>query len=179
VKEVLALLNETGAADPARLAATLPLDGTGPCATIVGQGCQVGGALAGSTGTVVSSMAWRIVVPAGLIRPGDAAVVFVPTTRGTEFFRCPPAVAGQPTICTGTSIGNGRQGGTVRVMVGDQLVAQGTINGPGVAAAPPPGTLVPLAPIRIELTWGATPRDLDAHLWVPLPPPAPRPLPSR
>jgi hypothetical protein len=38
----LALLNETGAADPARLAAMLPLDGTGPCATIVGQGLPGG-----------------------------------------------------------------------------------------------------------------------------------------
>jgi hypothetical protein len=137
VQQVLLLLTATptatpGCNAPACIAAGLVPDGSGPCATQPGQVCHLTGSLAGSSGTVVGSMQWRITVPAGLIPAGAVATIFIPTTRGIEFFDCPPAGAGAPTGCLGTTSGNGLQGGTVRVFVSNQQVVQGTIAGPGV-----------------------------------------------
>ena len=67
----------------------------------------------------------------------------------------------------------------MRVLVGDQLVALGTITGPGVGLATPTPTVLPAGQSRVERTWGATPHDLDGDLWVPLAPPVPHPPPSR
>ena len=111
------------------IASTLTPDGSGPCATQIGQVCQVGGDLSGSQGTVTASMSWRILVPANRIPPGAIATVFIPTTVGIEFFDCPPPTTGQATVCTGVTIGNGRLGGTVRVFANNAQIAQGSILG--------------------------------------------------
>ncbi len=122
--------------DKARIQRSLVLDGDGLCGLLAGHVCQVGGDLAGSTvtpsapGTTTGSQ-WRIVLPAGRIVAGATATVFVPTTRGIEFFDCPPATAGTQTVCTGTTRGHALQHGTARVHVGNALIAQGTISGPG------------------------------------------------
>lgn len=108
--------------------------------------CTVDGQLAGSTGQVTHSMSWRIVVQAGLIPTGAGATVFIPTTRGLEFFACPAAVAGAPTVCTGRTAGNGIKGGRVRVFAGGLLVATGTIRGPGVADGTRAAVILPLLP---------------------------------
>jgi hypothetical protein len=124
--------------DRARLQQVLAPDGDGLCGLAPGHVCQVGGDLAGSTVTPLGAFAtagsqWRLVVPAGRSVAGATATVFVPTTRGTEFFDCPPATASGPTVCTGQTRGHALQRGTARVHVGNAVVAQGAISGPGVA----------------------------------------------
>jgi YVTN family beta-propeller protein len=152
VRDILGLLTSTplGPSAAPGAGSALTVDGSGACATVIGQVCQVGGALAGSSGTVIASMRWRITVPAGLIPAGAVGRVSIPTTLGMrETFDCPRAVPGVPTGCEGTTTANGLQGGTVFVLVGEAVVAQGTINGPGV-------TLPTLTPTAIR-TPTATP----------------------
>src|SRR5579884_1972704 len=121
-----------------RIRQALTVDGDGLCGLAAGHVCQVGGDLAGSTVTLAgppdapTGSQWRVVVPAGRVVAGALATVFVPTTRGIEFFDCPPATAGAPTVCAGQTRGHALQGGTAHVHVGNTLVAQGTIRGPGV-----------------------------------------------
>ncbi len=125
--------------DRVRIQQSLPLDGDGLCGLAAGHVCQVGGDLAGSTVTplggagATAGSQWRVVVPAGRIVAGATATVFVPTTRGIEFFDCPPATAGAQTICTGQTRGHALQRGTVRVHVGNVVVAQGPVSGPGAS----------------------------------------------
>jgi hypothetical protein len=125
--------------DRARIQQALALDGDGLCGLAAGHVCQVGGDLIGSTVTPLSATGatagsqWRVVVPAGKIVAGATATVFVPTTRGIEFFDCPVATTGAQTVCTGTTRGHALQRGTARVHVGNAVVAQGTISGPGTA----------------------------------------------
>jgi YVTN family beta-propeller protein len=124
----------------AQILSTLALNGSGPCATVVGAVCAVIGDLAGSTGRVTASMQWQIVVPAGRIPGGAIGTVVVPTTVGLETFDCPPATAGS-TTCSGTTRGSGLQGGIVRVFAGNSQVAQGMITGPGPASPTPTPTV--------------------------------------
>ena len=111
----------------------------GSAASPPGHVCQVGGDLAGSTITplgtsgAASGSQWRVLVPAGRITAGAIATVFVPTTRGIEFFDCLAATAGAQTVCVGSTRGHGLQNGTARVHVGSTPVAQGSISGPGTA----------------------------------------------
>lgn len=124
--------------NPVRIQQSLALDGNGLCGLAVGHICQVGGDLTGSTVTPVAntgtagSSQWRVLVPAGRIVAGATATVFVPTTRGIEFFDCPAATAGAQTVCVGQTLGHALQSGTVRIHVGNTAVAQGTVSGPGV-----------------------------------------------
>ncbi|HEY7061767.1 MAG TPA: hypothetical protein VII06_09820 [Chloroflexota bacterium] len=123
--------------DRTRIQQALTVDGDGLCGLAVGHVCQVGGDLAGSTVTpsgapgATTGSQWRVIVPAGRIVAGAVATVFVPTTRGIEFFDCPAASAGAQTVCTGQTRGHALQGGTARVHVGNQVIAQGAIRGPG------------------------------------------------
>jgi plastocyanin len=130
-----------------QLLATLPVTGNGPCALLVGDACQVVGAVSGS-GQVIASMRWTLTVAAGVVPAGAVANAFVPTTAGLQTFTCAAAVAGVGTTCAGTTTGNGRQGGTISVFAGGVQVATGTIVGAGAAAAvvlpPPPPPLLPL-----------------------------------
>jgi hypothetical protein len=118
---------------------TLAVDGDGLCGLTPAHVCQVGGDLSGSVITLLGAPGattgtqWRVLVPAGRIAAGAIATVFVPTTRGIEFFDCPLAATGTPTVCTGQTRGHALQRGTVRVHVGNVVVAQGPISGPGVS----------------------------------------------
>jgi hypothetical protein len=183
VQQILQILNATPTPSPTRTSIT-PVPSATPlgnndlnrirnnlppppanapsCASRVGEVCQLGGDLSGSTGRVVGSMQWRIVVPTDRISPGVTAVVAIATDarRDGEFITCPRAVAGQPTICEGATMGNAIQGGTVGVYVNSVAVVQGTTVGPGSG---PVGT----GQMRISLIWGTPPQDLDAHLWTP------------
>jgi plastocyanin len=136
----------------AQLLATLPVTGGGPCALLVGDACQVAGAVNGS-GQVIASMRWALAVPAGVVPVGAAANVFLPTTAGLESFVCVAAAAGAATSCAGTTNGNGLQGGTVSVFAGGVQVATGVIAGAGLpnSAVPllPPPLLLPLPQLHV------------------------------
>jgi hypothetical protein len=117
----------------------LAVDGDGLCGLTTAHVCQVGGDLTGSTITLsgvpgaTTASQWRVLVPAGRIVPGVTATVFVPTTRGIEFFDCALATAGAQTVCSGQTRGHALQRGTVRIHVGNSVVAQGAVSGPGVS----------------------------------------------
>src|SRR5207248_1232376 len=107
----------------------LPVTGNGTCAVLIGADCIVTATLTG-TGNVTGSMSWTLTVPTGLIPAGTAATVFIPTTGGIASFTCPLAVAGAVTICTGTTPGNGLEGGIISVFAGGATaVATGQIHG--------------------------------------------------
>ncbi len=142
--------------DPQRIARTLRIDGSGPCATAAGQVCQVGGDLAGSTGRVAGGMQWRVVVPAGRIPSGASATVFFPTTAGIEFFDCGPPASEGPTACTGNTTGSGLQGGTVHVYANAATVAQGPISGSGGLAGGPATPGPSRFPVYVTNSGGGT-----------------------
>jgi hypothetical protein len=138
--------------DRQRIASTLQPDGGAACATTAGQTCAVGGGLAGSVGTAGPasaqlSMQWRIQMPAARIPAGTVATVFLSTTRGIEFFDCPPASGGGQLACTGATQSVGRQGGTVRVFVNNEQVATGQIAGASPTAVATPTTTAVATPI--------------------------------
>jgi hypothetical protein len=123
--------------NPVAIQQSLAVDGDGLCGLTSAHVCQLGGDLAGSTITLLGAPGattgaqWRVVVPAGRIVAGATATVFVPTTRGIEFFDCPLATAATQTVCAGQTRGHALHRGTVRVHVGNSAVAQGAISGPG------------------------------------------------
>ena len=108
---------------------------------------------------VTGSMFWQVTVPADRLPARTVGAVFFVTTRGIEFIDCPPAVAGQPTTCTGRTDGNALQGAEVRVFAEDREVATGRAAGPGSLE-------LTNSQLAVVLNWGTLPRDLDAHLWI-------------
>jgi hypothetical protein len=137
-----------------------------PCASQIGQICQVAGTVRGS-GTVSSSMTWSLTaaVPAG-VAPGTVPVAVFSTTAGLQGFPCAPVAVGGGTVaCIGTTAANALQGSVVTVVFAPGVVATGTVTGPGIGPGalgpvgglpllpPPPPILLPpppspLVPIR-------------------------------
>lgn len=134
-----------------------------PCASQVGQICQVSGATRG-TGTVAANMSWRLAatVPAG-VTPGTVPVAVISTTAGLQGFPCSAVgSAGTSVSCVGTTAANARQGSIVTVVFAPGVTATGTVNGTGPAGGstqsggpavliapllpPPPPIAVPPAP---------------------------------
>jgi hypothetical protein len=134
-----------------------------PCASQVGQTCQVGGAVRGS-GTVVGSMTWNLTAttPPG-VAPGTIAVAVFSTTAGLQGFSCAPLAAGGAMVsCVGTTAANALQSSVVTVVFAPGVMAVGTVSGPGGGATagnpggiltlpllPPPLPLLPPAPLPL------------------------------
>jgi CSLREA domain-containing protein len=138
-----------------------------PCASQIGQICQVAGTVRGS-GTVSSSMTWSLTaaVPAG-VAPGTVPVAVFSTTAGLQGFPCAPVAVGGGTVaCIGTTAANALQGSVATVVFAPAVVAVGTVTGPGIGPGalgpvgglpllpppppillpPPPSPLVPIPP---------------------------------
>src|SRR5262249_19646841 len=156
----------------AQVVATLaPTSTPGPpppaCAMAVGQVCTAplsGQRLPGAaTGRVTGSQGW--VVTLGGVPGGTLASIVFQTTAGTETILCPAPDASGATVCRGNTTGNARLGSPLFVVANGAILAQGRIV--SVATVTPSPTPTPgLGPgqARIVLTWGGSPRDLDAHL---------------
>src|SRR5262249_32756877 len=133
---------------------------SGPCAALVGERCNVTGAVAGS-GNKVASMRWNLTAtaptPAG-VTAGTPFAVFT-TTAGTEAFACAAVAAGAtPATCAVTTVGDAFQGSSVAVVFpGTGGVALGTVTGPGRAQPnlpllpPPPPPILPPPPPPLPL----------------------------
>jgi hypothetical protein len=65
-------------------------------------------------------------------------------------------------VCGGRTEGNALPNVAIRVIVGNAVIAEGQASGPGEAT-------LAVGQLRIVLTWGVTPRDLDRRAGVPGP----------
>jgi pimeloyl-ACP methyl ester carboxylesterase len=128
-----------------------------PCAAAIGAVCTVLGALTGQF-TVVGSMRYTVSAtgPAGTV-VGGVPAIFIPTTSGVERFACGAITAQLRTTCTGSTVGNALQSGTVTVRLplpgGRTADVVGVLSGPGPAAAtstplPSPLDVVPCRDLR-------------------------------
>jgi FecR protein len=114
--------------------APLPAGPAVPCARGPSQICS--GTLVPAPGSPVSGAArgvqtgpqsWTVTL-SGLL-PGTAAAVVLQTTRGFETLPCPLALPVGPTMCQGSTLGVGLEGGAILVLVNSLAVARGTILG--------------------------------------------------
>jgi uncharacterized repeat protein (TIGR01451 family) len=126
---------------------------TNACASLIGQACQVTGAITGSA-TITGSASWNITVPAapanalvGGIPAAFALTTTNPVAPGEGPFACAAlAVAGGPTTCNFVTTGNPLNGTTVAVCfptAAAPVCVVGTVTGPG--ARPP--VILPNLPI--------------------------------
>ncbi len=144
------------------------------------------GNLAAISGThvVTGSMAVTINLPAGLLPPGTVIRIFHWTTQGIESISCPPAVAGQPTVCVGRHVGNTLQGSPTLVLINGRLLTVGRVFGPGprrrpLLPPPPPIILPPVpAPLIVPVMPSAGPPSLPGDLPLPSAPGLPDSAPS-
>jgi hypothetical protein len=131
---------------------------TNGCAAIVGQTCQVTGAITGSA-TITASATWNLTVvaaPAGALVGGIPQAFALTTINavglGEGPFPCTAlAAAGGTTTCTFTTVGNPLVGTTVAVCFPPAaagalpLCVVGSVTGPGVV--PPIVPVPPVAPV--------------------------------
>lgn len=107
-------------------------------------GSPVSGA---ARGVQTGPQAWTVTL-SGLL-PATVSAVVLQTTRGFETLPCPVAPPVGPTICQGTTLGVGLEGGAIQVLVNSVTVARGTILGTsqaaGTATATAVGTATPTA----------------------------------
>jgi hypothetical protein len=134
--------------------APIPAGQVVPCARGPRQVCTstlvsaLGSLISGSArGVQTGPQTWTVTL-SGLL-PGTVAAVVLQTTRGFETLPCPVAPPVGPTICQGTTLGVGLEGGAILVLVNTGIVAQGTIAGTnqtvGTLTATAVGTATPTA----------------------------------
>ncbi|HEY7060936.1 MAG TPA: hypothetical protein VII06_05605 [Chloroflexota bacterium] len=108
-----------------------------PCAGTAGQTCTIAGA-ANGTWTEGTTHPFTITAsgPATTV-PGSTPTAYLPTLTGVEAFNCTPVgpVAPFTTTCTGSTVGDLKQGATVTVrfatVLGSTQDVTGTVTGPG------------------------------------------------
>jgi hypothetical protein len=114
-----------------------------PCASAIGQTCQITGATTG-TCTVTGSMTCTVTGTSTPAAGAGTAIAVFTTTIGNEFIACTATgIGGTSTTCTGTLAGNALQGSTVAVVFpAPGGVSVGTITGPGAPLFPGAGNLL-------------------------------------
>jgi hypothetical protein len=103
--------------------------GAPACATQLHSNCFIEQGNLAAIMTVTGSMSVTATVPADRIPPGVVAMISHRTTQGVESFACPPALAGQVTVCQGQLQGSILHGTTMRVQANGRLVGLGIVRG--------------------------------------------------
>ncbi len=138
-----------------------PSSGQSPCTTVVGQVCTVTGPQVSGTTTKIGSATF-VITATGLVgaQVGGVPTVFIPTTVRVEQFPCAPVTASLTAQCSGQTVGDPLQGGTVTVRYprasGDTADATGIVAGPGPASPTATGTRTSTATVPATPTSAGT-----------------------